>query len=161
MHKEHRQGHKTYRRRRMSCRRQISRGEREDSEWVMNEAVLWRTQTFDLENGTICFLFSTSWSHIGSDIEKRKTPRAQSKSLLRLRKTCSRNAHLPLIRRSNLFDPRSCVRSFLVLSEANLALRLLPPVIRSGKNPVEKTLKGTKKARLHCHISTCSLASSR
>lgn len=30
-------------------------GEIKDSEWTMKEAVLWQTQTFDLENGTICF----------------------------------------------------------------------------------------------------------
>lgn len=33
-----------------------------------------------VEYGTICFLFSTSLSHIGSEIEKRKIARAQSKN---------------------------------------------------------------------------------
>lgn len=39
-----------------SCQRQTAEErERKDSEWTMKEAVLWQTQTADLENGTICF----------------------------------------------------------------------------------------------------------
>ena len=55
--------------------------EREKRQWMnqWKRQCYGRTQTLDLENGTILFLFSTSLSHIGSEIEKRKIARAQSK----------------------------------------------------------------------------------
>lgn len=54
---------------------------------MTEEAVLWQTQTLDLENGTVCFAIVVvvgcfffclaPVDHVSSEIEKRKTARAQ------------------------------------------------------------------------------------
>lgn len=98
-------------------------------------------------NGHQLFLFSTSWSHIGSDIEKRKTPRAQSihkKSL-----GWDKKKQFPKLIR-HLYDPPSSV-TFLLL--AKLTWHSVTSYQLFVGKPCWKTLKGTKKARLHYPIS--------
>lgn len=173
MHKEQRQRHKTYWEGWGGGGGTLQKRERKDSGWIMKEAVLWQTQTFWLGKWHHLFLFSTSLSHIGSEIEKRKIAQAQSKNKrsLGLKKKSSQSSSsidssLKPLRRlilclwtSIFFSPQIVS----LTSKANLDLHLLPLYQISIGKPCWKTLKGTKKARLHRHISTstiCSLACS-
>lgn len=132
--------------------------EREKRQWMnqWKRQCYGRTQTLDLENGTILFLFSTSLSHIGSEIEKRKIARAQSKKTRspldwkKKKRKVPKNVfrHSNLLRRLNFFFLAH--RSFLWLardSDSDLDLHLLPPYQISNGKPCWKTLKGTKKSQ--------------
>lgn len=137
--------------------------EREKRQWMnqWKRQCYGRTQTLDLENGTILFLFSTSLSHIGSEIEKRKIARAQSKKTRspldwKKKKKKSSQKCLPSLKPFTTLDLVSfnffflAHRSFLWLardSDSDLDLHLLPPYQISNGKPCWKTLKGTKKSQ--------------
>lgn len=133
--------------------------EREKRQWMnqWKRQCYGRTQTLDLENGTILFLFSTSLSHIGSEIEKRKIARAQSKktrspldwkkkkkkSSQKCRPSLKPFTMLDLVSFNFFFSPQI----ISLTSKANLDLHLLPPYQISNGKPCWKTLKGTKKSQ--------------
>ena len=145
--------------------------EREKRQWMnqWKRQCYGRTQTLDLENGTILFLFSTSLSHIGSEIEKRKIARAQSKKKKspldkkkKKKKKKSSQKCLPSLKPFTALDLVSFnFYIFFVAHRSSLWLAKLTWIstcylcIRSlMENPVEKHSKALRKARLHHHVST-------
>lgn len=173
MHKEQRQRHKTYWEGwgvgGTHCRREREKTVGES--W--KRQCYGRHRHFDLENGTICFCLAPVYHISVLRLRREKLHKLSPKTRGPLdwkkkssQSSSSIDSSLKPLRRlilclwtSIFFSPQIVS----LTSKANLDLHLLPLYQISIGKPCWKTLKGTKKARLHRHISTstiCSLACS-
>lgn len=96
------------------------------------------------------FLFSTSLSNVGSEIEKRKIAQTQSKNKKKKFLHSSFYSAWSCVFESIWFQPTDHFLSFATLTSTCYLY---------WKKTLLETLKGTKKARLHCHISTYNVGS--
>lgn len=138
-----------------SCQRQIAGG-REKRQWVNHErgSAMADTDTW-LGKWHHLFLFSTSLSHVGSEIEKRKIARAQSKKTRSPLDWKKKKRKVPknVLRQSNLYDAWSCVfeslfsahRSFLWLAKLTWISICYVCITSLLENPAVKHSKALRK----------------